>query len=317
MVGDLAHDRDRPEMIFSNHQSIPCTALGPPRWFLFLGGVAMVLLMTAPAIALSSQVSPQDLRIEIPENLTHGSLPTNRALRVSVSLPEQAVRKGDSLVAVVDGQSFPQQVSSLLLNSDTNLLTTTVDLGPISVSLGDPPKAAAIHVAVARRQGLHLEKLARRTVIVTVAVPGYTERSSPRSLNPAGMSLEATDIHHGDTLRSDPTLLDGGVEELDLLGDFARNPTHGYWKLLNTRIRQQLHSGHSLSARRTPVAVVHFRLYMNGEAQLIEIEQSSGDTALDQAAMLAVVNAHPFPPFPTGTGNAHVDVHVGLSATSR
>ncbi|MGH7258614.1 MAG: TonB family protein [Nitrospiraceae bacterium] len=300
--------------LFSNHQDIPCIALRPPRWFVLLGGFAAFLFMTASAIALSSTVSPQDLRIEIPENLTHGSLPTNRGLRVSVYLPERAFRTGDSLVAVIESPAFAQQMSPLLLDSDTKELSTTVDLGPISVSLGDPPKAAAIHVAVARQQGLHLEELARRTVIVTVAVPGYTERSSPRPLNPAGMSLEAADIHHSGTVGADPTLLDDGVEEFDLLGNSATNRAQGYWKVLNTLIRQQLHSRRSPSVRRMPV--VHFRLYMNGEAQLIEIERSSGDTDLDQAAILAVVNAHPFPPFPAGTGDSYVDVHVGMPAIS-
>jgi TonB family protein len=316
MMSASPHDRDRPDMIlFSSHQPTPCTAPGSPWRFVYLSGLAAVLFMTASAIASSPTVSPQDFRIEIPENLTHGSLPTNRGLRVSVYLPEQAVRKGDSLVAVIESPSFAQQVSPLLLDSDTKELSTTVDLGPISASLGDPPKAAAIHVAVARQQGLHLEELARRTVIVTVAVPGYTERSSLRSLNPAGMSLETADIHHGGTLGADPTLLDDKVEELDLLGNSAANRAQGYWKLLNTLIRQQLHSRYSLSVRRMPV--VHFRLYTNGEAQLIEIERSSGDTDLDQAAILAVVNAHPFPPLPSGTGDSHVDVHVGMPAISR
>ena len=57
---------------------------------------------------------------------------------------------------------------------------------------------------------------------------------------------------------------------------------------------------------------IGFRLYANGEAQLIEVERSSGDLELDQAAVLAVVNAHPFPPFPLGTRDAHVDVHVEI-----
>ena len=301
--------------LFSSHRSIQCVVLRPLRWFVLLGGFAGFLFMTASATALSSTVSPQDLRIDIPENLTHGSLPTNRGLQVSVYLSEQAVRKGDTLVAVIESQAFAQQVIPLLLDTDTREFSATVDLGPISVSLGDPPKAAAIHVSVARQQGLHLEELARRTVIVTVAVPGYAERNSPRSLNPAGMSLEAADIHHGGTPAADPTLLDDGVEEFDLLENSATNRAQGYWKVLNTLIRQQLHSRRSPSVRRMPV--VHFRLYMNGEAQLIEIERSSGDTDLDQAAILAVVNAHPFPPFPAGTDNSHVDVHVGMPAISR
>ena len=108
-----------------------------------LGGFAGLFFMTASATALSSTVSPQDLRIDIPENLTHGSLPTNRGLQVSVYLSEQScLRKGDTLVAVIESQAFAQQVI-LLLDTDTREFSATVDLGPISFSLGDPPKAAA------------------------------------------------------------------------------------------------------------------------------------------------------------------------------
>ena len=109
------------------------------------------------------------------------------------------------------------------------------------------------------------------------------------------MSLEAVRIHHSGMLGTDPTLLDDKVEELDLLGDSAANRAQGYWKLLNTLIRQQLRSRRSLSVRR--MTVVHFRLYMNGEAQLIEIERSSGDTDLDHAAILAVLTPTPSPLF--------------------
>jgi TonB family protein len=62
---------------------------------------------------------------------------------------------------------------------------------------------------------------------------------------------------------------------------------------------------------------IGFRLYANGEAQLIEVERSSGDVELDQAAVLAVVNAHPFPPFPPGTSDTHVDVHVEIPGIPR
>ena len=62
---------------------------------------------------------------------------------------------------------------------------------------------------------------------------------------------------------------------------------------------------------------IGFRLYANGDAQLIEIERSSGNLALDQAALLAVVNAHPFPPFPVGTRDTQVDVHIDIPAFPR
>ena len=62
---------------------------------------------------------------------------------------------------------------------------------------------------------------------------------------------------------------------------------------------------------------IGFRLHANGEAQLIEVERSSGDIPLDQAALLAVINAHPFPRFPPGTRDSHIAVHVDVSIPVR
>ena len=44
----------------------------------------------------------------------------------------------------------------------------------------------------------------------------------------------------------------------------------------------------------------------------LEAERSSGDQELDQAALLAVINAHPFPRFPAGTHDSHIAVHVDV-----
>jgi TonB family protein len=104
--------------------------------------------------------------------------------------------------------------------------------------------------------------------------------------------------------------------EEDLVGDHRLSRQEGYWKVLQRLIHRRMQDEAALYRQRgiQRVSGIGFRLYANGEAQLIEVERSSGDTALDQAALLAVVNAHPFPRFPTGSREAHMAVHVEVPA---
>jgi TonB family protein len=265
--------------------------------------------------AASSKLLPGDIRIDIPRSLLFGSLPTNRGLNVSVQVNEEAADAGEQLVATFESPAFVQQVSPLIRDPERRILTTTVALGPISASLGDPPKAAPVHIAIARQRGLHLEERARRTIVVTVAVPGYADHGSrPSQIDLAEMAFESVDPSASQGGR-----LQGATEETDLIGDPQHNRAQGYWKMINGMLHRQIDldgsSGRSGRVRRLPL--VHFRLYTNGEAQLIEIERSSGDAEVDQAAILAVVNAHPFPPFPAWSPESHVDVHVNMPVIAR
>ena len=62
---------------------------------------------------------------------------------------------------------------------------------------------------------------------------------------------------------------------------------------------------------------VHFKLFPNGRAQLIEIEKGSGARDIDEAGIYAVVNAQPFLPFPSELGKDAVDVHIRMRTGSR
>jgi TonB family protein len=285
-----------------------------------LGFLAASVLLAPIGATASSRLLPHNIRVDIPRSLLFGSLPTNRGLSLSVQVHEQAADADEQLVAIFESPAFVQQISPLLPDPERSVLTTTVALGPISASLGDPPKAAPVHVAIARQRGLHLEERARRTLVVTVAVPGYADHGSrPSQLDLAGMSFELADSSeiYGEAMGG--TLLEGKADESDLLGNADENRAHGYWKMLTGMLHRQIDLDRR-SQRPTPVRrmpIVHFRLYSNGEAQLIEIERSSGDAEVDHAAILAVVNAHPFPPLPTGSADSHVDVHANMPIPSR
>ena len=88
-----------------------------------------------------------------------------------------------------------------------------------------------------------------------------------------------------------------------------------YWKMVSSLIHQRI--GRMSHAERKSfhgdMPVIFFRLYTNGEAQLIAVERSSGNADMDRTAVLAVVDAHPFPRFPTGFSDSHMDVHVRMA----
>jgi TonB family protein len=62
---------------------------------------------------------------------------------------------------------------------------------------------------------------------------------------------------------------------------------------------------------------VRFKLYSNGRAQLVEIEKGSGAREIDEAGIHTIVNAQPFPPFPSELGEDAVDVHVRMRSGLR
>ena len=286
---------------------------------MILGCLSLCIFLASIAAGAPAKLTPDDIRVDIPRSLSSGSLPTNRGLHLTVQVRDEAAEAGEQLVAIFESPAFVQQISPLLPDPDRHMLTTTVALGPISASLGNPPKAAPVHVAVARQRGRHVEERVRRTFFVTVAVPGYADHGSrPSQVDLAGMSFELAESSpvHEDALQA--AKIEAKTEETDLLGTTEPHRAHGYWKMLNGMLHRQIDldraSPRPHHIRRMPL--VHFRLYMNGEAQLIEIERSSGDADADEAAVLAVVNAHPFPPFPSQSPDSHIDVHANMPIAS-
>lgn len=59
--------------------------------------------------------------------------------------------------------------------------------------------------------------------------------------------------------------------------------------------------------------VVEFSLDASGAVSSVRIKQSSGSARLDEAALQAVRDAAPFPPFPDGVGRKHWDFTLPLS----
>ena len=259
---------------------------------------------------------PQDVHIEVPADSLFGSLPINRGLTVSIHIPNQSSRQGEPIVAVLESPAFTSQTIPLEIDQERHRYAATVDLGRLSTTMGTPLKATPIQVQIAPQRRVHLEPLVRRTVVVTIAIPESAHHQAPT----ADLSAYLTDLlPQTESTASEPVMLDGHVDEEELLGDRKVPGQDGYWKMLQQLIHRQMkHETAAYQHRGVQrVSGIGFRLYANGEAQLVEVERSSGDQELDQAALLAVINAHPFPRFPAGTHDSHIAVHVDVPTPVR
>ncbi len=301
----------------SSHQSLRSGLIRLCRWGTSIALCVMSALPGATsANGATSQLTPRDLHIDIPAESLFGSLPVNRNLTVSVQISEPPAGRSEPLVALFETQDSAPYSVPLEIDHDRHRFSATVDLGRLSSTMGSPPKATALRITIGRRQGLQVEPLVRRTVIITIAMPGYADHQAvPADLTDYLANGSRGPMDHP----TDMALLDGRVEEEELLEQGGRAQQEGYWKMLHGLIRRQMQQdsgpGRQKDVRQTPG--IGFRLYANGEAQLIEVERSSGDLDVDRAALLAVVNAHPFPPFPPGTQDTHVDVHVEVPPLAR
>ncbi len=280
------------------------SALGPA-----LAGILALAGATTPAQGSTVPPSSQDLQIELPADSLFGALPVNRRLTVSIHVPNAPVWQNIPLVAQFEIPDTAPYLVPMDIDHDRQGYSATVDLGRLPNTMGTPPKATAVHIVIGRNRGQQIEPLLRRTVIITIAMPGYADHHR----GPADLSRQLTDgPRPSQHPEMDLALLDGRLEEEELVNTPTLAKQDGYWKQLQSLIRQRLQESvdrrDTNPSRRGPG--IGFRLYANGEAQLIEVERSSGDLVLDRAALLAVVNAHPFPPFPPGTTDSYVDVHV-------
>lgn len=283
---------------------------------LLFAGMLALAGAVAPATGSTVQLAPRDLHIELPADSLVGSLPINRRLTLVVHVPNAPVGQGIPLAAQFEIPDTVPYIVPMDMDHDRQGYSATVDLGRLSSTMGTPPKATTIHVQIGRPQGEQVEALFDRTVVITIAMPGYADHHR----GPSDLSLNLTEGPRTPPhSQPDLALLDGHVEEEELVGTPTLAKQEGYWKKLQGLIRQRLRvdaGGRPADTfRRGPG--IGFRLYANGEAQLIEVERSSGDLSLDRAALLAVVDAHPFPPFPPGTTDPYIDVHVDVPPRAR
>ncbi len=253
-----------------------------------------------------------------------GSLQLGQPLELSMTLsgmPPDPM----PFVAICESAHFEPQIVPLKQDPVSSVMRATTTLMPVSQerpSLG--PQLARLHVTFARSTDKKFERVMTRIVYFTMSdtkpndgqqASLITDQNPPK--NPPGK----IDLAAG---RAEPVpgaipLISEELVEEDLLPSRSAQPAPTYWDLVRDLLNRGWNraTGH-LPASFSPQTVqVQFRLYPGGHAQLLQIADGSGASEIDQAGILAVADAQPFPPFPQGVGNKPIEIHVRLQTGAK
>lgn len=297
-------------------------------WFTLLRGVilpsCLCLGLIVPLAALAAPPSPsqapdQPVRFDILDGSVNGVLLPGKKLALSVQLTGKPAAQKDEWVVIVEADSFPTRLVPMTRDAGPKVLTTSILFEPYAEGLlAVRQKAIRLNVIFARRRGMGLEPLLRRTVYVTVSQPAAAKQNAAVAEPPPAIKEGAGFAQ--EPAQPDPEAVsEETIKEEELLPAPPMIQSRAYWKTVNDLISRSWkqavrHEGKS-SVRRSPR--VQFRLYANGEAQLVQVERSSGDRRVDDAGLKAVIDAHPFPPLPPAFSDSHIDVHVDLPGPPR
>jgi TonB family protein len=243
-----------------------------------------------------------------------GDLQAGKALTMAITLG--GVTPGSApVVALCESVLFESQTVTLEPDTESPMLRATVTLEPIPMSRTSVhPKAARIQVTFARLRQDKFERFMRRIVYVTL------DRQEPSTDSIEAAPVRPEEPSNGDLVIMEEVQPDvapvssGSLAEEDLMPLDDPGKGKAYWHhvshLVSRSWARQVHGVRHGPSSET--VKVHFRLYPNGRAQLIQIEKGSGAREIDEAGIYAIVNAQPFPPFPTELGDEAVDVHVRM-----
>jgi len=280
--------------------------------------------MPAPAIPADPGSSPSTspssagpakrwTRFELSQAGSAGDLQSGKPLTLDITLGG-VVQSATPVVAICESVLFEPQTSTLDPEGDSMTLKTTVTLEPMPMSRTSVhPKAARIQVSFARFRQDKFERFMRRVIYVTLdpqdAPVAAVDSPPAKPEEPAVPELIA------DEVQPDVIPIAGeSLAEEDLMPFADPGQGRAYWQHVSHLVSRSW-ARQVREMRRGPsgeTVRVHFQLFPNGRAQLIEIEKGSGAREIDEAGIYTIVNAQPFPSFPAELGDEAVDVHVRM-----
>jgi TonB family protein len=228
------------------------------------------------------------------------------------------------VVATCESIAFVTQTVALEPDAESMALKGTVTLEPILMSRTSvPPRAARVQVTFARSRQDTLQPFMRRVVYVTmgpleaVRENSEVENSELPSVRPE--ESQGEDVILDEVKPAVDPVEAGSVAEEDLVPFAPPGEGEAYWQQVNHLISRSW-ARQIRGIRRAPsreTVRVRFQMFPNGRAQLIEIEKGSGDRAVDEAGIHAVINAQPFLPLPSELEEEVVEVHIQMWTGSR
>ena len=296
---------------------------------LMLAGVCCVALvcfgLISPAHSSSSSQTVSSsgptkrwVQFELSQAESMGDPQTGKP--VTLTIVFRGVISGNTpVVAICESIAFEAQTVTLEPDAESMVLKGTVTLEPILMSRTTvPPRAARVQVTFARSRQDKLERFMQRVVYVTM------DRSEPDDegselLSSRPEELQSEDVILDEVQPAVEPVAVGALAEEDLVPFASPGEGKAYWQHVSHLISRSW-ARQVRGIRRAPsseTVKVHFKIFSNGRAQLIEIEKGSGAREIDEAGIYAVVNAQPFLPFPSELGEDAVDVHVRMRTGSR
>lgn len=295
---------------------------GQPLAFLPAAFVATVLVWTLPGFsAAEPQRATPTLEFEVSLPNKTGLLDPGEPFNFSVRLKGLKPGRGEELVAVFESPAFPSRLVSLESDGMSEDLTASTRLSspPMAVNANSQP--IRVEVSVARFIGMRLHTVLQRTLYLTAGAPPSPSKDGQPLPAPGTSLLDAllddapTTDRQGQPVH--PLLPAEDIREESVGGVPATVSASLYWKQIGETVtkRWQQELAQMGKGRVVRDLRVKFQLYPGGFAQLIQIERSSGNPNVDEAAMRTVLSLHPFPPFPPDIREPSVDVHLDLRGT--
>lgn len=195
----------------------------------------------------------------------------------------------------------------------------TVLLDPAASRSAKRPQGYRIDASFARMQGTRLTRFLKRSVYITTGMgddPCTSAQAERRSLSVSGAGFFSPD----EVQAASPAVREEAVRETHLAGHHIPEGGAAYWWGVKERIAERWKRQQNRRGVRAPVGSapqVHFRLYANGLAQAVYVQQSSGRRRVDDAALASVVESLPLPPFPPSLGRCYMDVRIDLDTGKR
>ena len=293
---------------------ICCMALVCP------GLIGLAHSESSPQTASSSGPTKRWAQFELSQAESMGDPQTGKPVTLTIVLGGVTIGT-TPVVATCESIAFQPQTVTLEPDEESMTLKGTVTLEPILMSRTTvPPRAARVQVTFARSRQDKRERFMQRVVYVTM------DRSEPANENESSDSppirpeeSQSEDVILDEEQSGVEPVATGALAEEDLVPFASPGQGEAYWQQVSHVIsRSWARQVRGIRQRPSSETVkVHFKMFPNGRAQLVEIEKGSGAREIDEAGIYAVVNAQPFLPFPSELGEEAVDVHVRMRTGSR
>jgi hypothetical protein len=221
------------------------------------------------------------------------------------------------LVAICESPLFQLQVVRLSPDpASPTVVRATAILEPVSPSLSSArPETSQIRIVFARALDRKFEWVMTRIVHVTLGRSESGTKADQPSLVPQDdIVVGGPAMDHAEPQPDAIPVSGGHVVEEDLLTVRSVKHAQAYWRHVSDLVGQSW----SRAVRRIPhgppneTVYVQFRLYPDGQAQLIQVEEESGIREIDEAGIHTIMQAQPFPPFPKDVEPEPIDVHVKM-----